>query len=632
MPYRVAIQSEKIKKLIDDKVNKRKEEDEKEVLEGGKGLLPAEVYGPVILNIKEIAGDIEVDKDMLEKIKEVKFNSKLFGLLHDNFMILKNYIPIDIEFLLIFWLSHLQNPEIIDYLKVFKGKHVYNGYGIETDTDASIQVDHLVKLSRWAFDNNTTFVLIFDHLEAGRGEREEAVYSNLFSLLLILRRKTYITIILSGTMDAFSKFRDVLEADQSRQIDNWAKTISLPSLKPDIVIDIINKYLSNFWSKSNYEPPTKYRLFPFGPNSITYLYENNEQGLRETLRELYDLVEQYRSKGELQIVTSFFEAFKVFRKRQDILLTYKEQTELIKKLLDPKIQDKSRSTAVEKALCGFFKVLAKEPDYIYLSDVQHDIPVGSSKKRPDVFLEFFGNTDLKSVKKMGIEVKTYRKTPEISKDDIEKTYILLKENELDYVSWITNVPLKLKYRYELSEELLRHMGRTKPLIDLELAYLAFIRYFEEIYQREPTPEEAELILTKIGLSPHYLQEELIDLPKITIEEIPKLKKDITSYGKDIKIEKKEIKTKKAEKKEPPGSVTHIEIGREQIENAVNEYILEKSKKNKQVKSSFTIRAVKKNLKLAETDNKWNDDIWAIALQFSKNICIDQSDRIIYFRR
>jgi len=569
---------------------------------------------------------------IIEKIKDTSFSSYLFELLQNNFMILKDYIPIDLEFLLVFWKSHLQNPEIINYIKVFKGKYVYSGYGLETDTDASIQIDHLVKLFRWAFDNNTTFVLIFDHLEAGRGQREEAVYSNLFSLLLILRKKIYLTIILSGTMDAYSKFRDVLETDQSSQLDNWAKTISLPSLKPDIVIDIINKYLSIFWNKFNYEPPTKYQLFPFGPNSITYLYESNGQGLRETLRDLYDLIEQYRSKGELQIITSFFEAFKVFRKRQDILLTYTEQRELINKLLDPKIQDKLRSTAVEKALCKFFKVLAREPDYIYISDVQHDIPVGKSNKKPDVFLEFFGNTDLESVKKMGIEVKTYRKTPEISKTDIEKTYILLKENDLDYVSWITNVPLKLKYRYDLSEDLLRHMGRTKPLIKLELAYLAFIRYFEEIYQREPSPEEAELVLTKIGLSPHYLREELIDLPKLTIEELPKFKKDITNYGKKVEVEKKEIKAIKAKKKEPSVSVTSVEIGREQVEKAVNEHILKKSKTNKQVNSSFTIKAVKKILKLVETDNKWYDDIWAIALAVSKNICVDQSDRVIYFRK
>ena len=570
---------------------------------------------------------------IIDKIKDAEFSSGLFKLLQDNYIMLKDYLPVDLEFLLVFWKSHLQNPEIFNYLKVFKGKHTYSGHGLETDTDASIQIDNLIKLFRWAFDNNTTFVLIFDHLEAGRGKQEEAVYSNLFSLLLILRKKTYLTIILSGTMDAYSKFREVLEKDQSSQLDNWAKTISLPSLKPDIIIDIVNKYLSLFWDNFNYNPPTKIQLFPFGPNSITYLYESNGQGLRETLRDLYDLIEQYRTKNKLEIITTFFDAFKVFRKRQDILLTATEQRELTNKLLDSKIQDKTRSTAVEKALCKFFKVLVKEPDYMFISDVQHDIPVGKSNKRPDVFLEFFGNSDLKSVKKMGIEVKTYRKTLEISKADIEKTYILLKENELDYISWITNVPLKLKYRYDLSEDLLKHMGRTKPLIELELAYLAFIRYFEEIYQREPSTEEAELILSKIGLSPHYLREELIDLPKLTIEKLPKLKKDITDYGKNGEGEKKKKgKAIKAKKKVPTIPIDSVEVGREHVEKAVKEFILKKSKTNKQVSQSSTIKTVKKNLKLAETDNKWDDDIWAIALEISKNLCVDQSDRLIYFRK
>ncbi len=71
LPYRVAIQSEKIKKLIDDEIQNRKQKDEASVLAGKKGLLPAELYAPVSLNMKNIVGDIKVDKDTLEKFKKL---------------------------------------------------------------------------------------------------------------------------------------------------------------------------------------------------------------------------------------------------------------------------------------------------------------------------------------------------------------------------------------------------------------------------------------------------------------------------------------------------------------------------------------------------------------------------------
>ena len=68
-----------------------------------------------------------------------------------------------------------------------------------------------------------------------------------------------------------------------------------------------------------------------------------------------------------------------------------------------------------------------------------------------------------------------------AKKDINKTYILLEEKALDYILWLTNVPLDIKYRYNLPDELKPNLGRFSPLDDLELAYVAFMVYFEEIW-------------------------------------------------------------------------------------------------------------------------------------------------------
>ncbi|MHA1755161.1 MAG: hypothetical protein ACTSVV_00220, partial [Promethearchaeota archaeon] len=317
-------------------------------------------------DIKNLANDINFIK---EKIAIPGFYNKIIDLLKTNIILLKNLIPIDLDFLIIFWKSHMQNPDACEALKAFYGNYKFSGYYVETNNDASKYIDELILLIRWSFDDNSTLILILDHLEAGISEQQENVYKNLFSLLLNLRQKNYLTIILSGTLDAFSAFDDVLQEDQELQLNNWSKIIALTNLEPTNVIEIVNKYLSNFWSKFNIQPSPENSLFPFGMNSIKYLYENNGLDLRKTLKNIYDIIEQYKKNNKLDHIDTFFKAFKAFRQREDIILSYTEQKEFSKKLLDPSIQDKSRSTQVELALCEFFEILKNNSDYSYLTDV-----------------------------------------------------------------------------------------------------------------------------------------------------------------------------------------------------------------------------------------------------------------------
>lgn len=568
-----------------------------------------------------------------EKIKNPIFNQKMFDLLNNNSIILKNYIPIELNFLLVFWKAHTQNPELMRSLNAFRGYDSYSGYNIQTDSDASKYIDEIIELFRWAFDEKTTLIIIIDHLEAGISHQKESVYSNLFSLLLNLRQKKFLTIILSGTLDAYGAFDEVLQEDQKLQLDNWSKTIALTSLDPNVVIEIINRYLVIFWSKFNYQPPPSKVLFPFGINSIKYLYDNNGQDLRNTLKNLYELIEKYRKDNKLELIESFFDAFKAFRQRDDVALSYIEQKELREKLLNSKIQDKYRSTMVEMALCNFFEILRNHQDYSYLSDVRHEPPLGMSNKKPDIFLEFFGNLGSELIKKLGIEVKVYRKSKEVPKKDIEKTYLLLKENALDYVTWITNVPLDLRYRYNIPDELKINLGRISPLNELELGYISFMVYFEEIFERKPAIEEIEFILNKLDLSPIKLREKLKTLPKLTkITKVPGEILDLTSFGKISRTQTTDLgKIMESSGEKPLVPLISVEIGLEQIKSVVRKYVEEKSKTNKQITLSNTIKAIHKSLNLEETDKKWDDDIWGFAVNMSKNLCVKQTIKTIYFK-
>lgn len=574
------------------------------------------------------------------KINDITFNQKIFELANNNAMLLSSLIPIDLTFLLIFWKSHVQNPEYLLCKSAFKGDDAYKGFNIQTDGDASKYIDEFIELIRWSLDQNSTLVLIFDHLEAGTSGLKEKVYSNLFSLLLNLRQKKYLTIILSGTLDAYNEISKVLEEDQDQQLDNWAKTIALTNLDPEVVIRIIDQYFAIFWSFFNYRPSPDYSLYPFGKNSINYLYSNNGQDLRRTLKNVYELIEKYRKQGKIEKVDTFFKAFKSFRQRDDMALSYIEQKELIKKLLDKSTQDKNRSTNVELALCKFFEALKNHPDYDYLTDVRHEPVLGPSKKKPDVYLEFFGKQGLDFVKSVGIEVKIYRIGTEIAKKDIKKTYILLEEKVVDYVMWITNVPLDIRYRYDLPSELKANLGRFSPLDDLELAYIAFMVCFEEIFGITPTVEQAEFILNRIDLSPIMIKEKLLELPKLT--DIPKIPKpptiDITSFGSSStgssSSEPAEdvihITPEKSQKKKKP-PISSVEVGMEQILESINKYIEKKSREVTKITSAYTIKEVKHKVRLSANDITWDEDIWAHAIDIGKKAGYRTTTKTIFFQ-
>lgn len=581
------------------------------------------------------------DTDFIKvKIDDITFNQKIFELVNNNAMLLSDLIPVDLTFLLIFWKSHVQNSEYLQCKSAFKGDDAYIGFNIQTDGDASKYIDEFIELIRWSFNQNSTLVLIFDHLEAGTSDLKEKVYSNLFSLLLNLRQKKFLTIILSGTLDAYNEISKVLEEDQNLQLDNWAKTIALTNLDPEIVIRIINQYFAIFWGDFNFRPPPEYSLYPFGVNSIKYLYSNNGQDLRKTLKNVYELIEKYRKQDKIEKVDTFFKAFKSFRQRDDMALSYIEQIELKNKLLDKRIQDKNRSTKVELALCKFFEPLKNHPDYDYLTDVKHEPSLGPSKKKPDVYLEFFGKQGLEFVKSVGIEVKIYRKGTEIAKKDISKTYILLEEKAVDYVMWVTNVPLDIKHRYDLPPELKPNLGRFTPLDDLELAYVAFMVNFEEIFGVGPTVEQAEFVLNRIDLSPIKIKEKLLELPKLT--EIPKFPKpptiDVTSFGssspqstftepaKDII----HITPEKSQKKKKP-HISPVEVGLEQILEAIKNYIEKKSREITRITFAHTIKAVKKKVRLSATDTTRDEDIWAHAIDIGKKTGYRTTTKTIFFQ-
>jgi hypothetical protein len=90
-----------------------------------------------------------------------------------------------------------------------------------------------------------------------------------------------------------------------------------------------------------------------------------------------------------------------------------------------------------------------------------------------------------------------------------------------------------------------------------------------------------------------------------------------------------VEDKTITEKIPGGKREPIEIGREQIKEAVRNYIEEKSKTNKQITYHYTTKAVREELSLKE-EKEIDDDIWTIALDIGDDYCKRKTTKTIYF--
>lgn len=127
-----------------------------------------------------------------------------------------------------------------------------------------------------------------------------------------------------------------------------------------------------------------------------------------------------------------------------------------------------------------------------------------------------------------------------------------------------------------------------------------------------------------------------NLPNLSkIIEVPELPKETPTLTEFIKPVEKSIKEEKETKKIVESitikPIQSIEIGLGQIKDAVKKYIDKKSITNKQITCANTIKEVKKRLNLEVGDIKWDEDIWATAVDLSKNKCIKKTTKTIVFR-
>jgi len=472
--------------------------------------LSGETRDKILADHKALDPYLSESRDVLENIST---------LLKNNYFLIESDIHVDDKFHITLWTAYAGTADWRKARAALEGSGAFNNLEIKSSTDALEAIKEFSTLRDWLYTDYTTVVLI-DHME--RIGKNEAKFSSLFSMLNTFRNHTHLCFALSGTLDAFAEMDLVIGGDKIEQIHNWEHPVNLQHLPNDIVVDIVGRHLAGFWQKTNDAPPAIHHLFPFSRNSISYLYDANQKDLRKSLIRLNDLVEEYRKAGKIEPVLDFFQAMRKLRVSRDYLLTPFEQKELVEKLMDPNVQDLSRSKQLEKKIRECLDIMALDPRFDYLSNIRHEPAIGPNGEKPDVYFELFGKTGAQSLRKIAIEVKLYRKGSEVPPAEIDKTHVLLKGKNVDYIHWVTNKPLSITGK-ALPPDLEAHLGRIQPLDPIELSYAALVLYYEECFGASPSADVANEILKKMGLDIEEIASATRDLkPLVQVPDLLRL--------------------------------------------------------------------------------------------------------------
>ena len=355
------------------------------------------------------------------------------------------------------------------------------------------------------------------------------------------------SITLSGNLQAYNHLTNNLVGDNKEQLEKWHKYLYLSRLSDTDVCDIVHFLLGNYWKNTEFNyPDSKFAYYPFSEKTITYLYAKHEMNLRSTLISLHDVISKFRENDEIIDLSDPIRAIAELNIIHDPLrLPVSIQKDFYQYLVSDLIQDKTRAREPENALYKLMNVVMKHTNYI--SELEQSKSRPNSGRQPDIYFRLGGNLFHQDSRRIAIEVKCYRKGTVVPKVDVEKTIELLEKNDVEYVTWITNVPLHQQTIDTVTEEIKSRHLRISPLTEEEMAYLYWATIFEKALDKEMSLEEAFELLEKVGV-PSFLvkgPEELLRIENIRsmggeTEKDPILDDDKPSGHVGFDLEKKMI--------------------------------------------------------------------------------------------
>ncbi|HKZ42464.1 MAG TPA: hypothetical protein VJ044_15990, partial [Candidatus Hodarchaeales archaeon] len=236
--------------------------------------------------------------------------------------------------------------------------------------------------------------------------------------------------------------------DMRSQVGGFlVERISLRRLPIQEGIDVFRRRISRYWDGKAIRPITNHS-YPFSDAFFKYLYNYSNQGLRQSLNLLNSIWNRFRRSSKITGLFTFQESLKYVRGEegawpQDFstkdLFPF-EKDYLIDEFWSKKRfnTDTERSGFVESALGKAFEILKVDtPKIVDLVRVNQQVPFvfGEKivKRRPDVYVEFFGALGLERKRAVEFQVKIYGPESMVKREELESSIQLLKDGLLDLV-------------------------------------------------------------------------------------------------------------------------------------------------------------------------------------------------------
>ncbi len=417
----------------------------------------------------------------------------------------KKWMSLDTTIVSVLLLSQSATKERIKALEALKSGGKYDSFSVATDADAKQFLNAFMDLLV-AINPNSAMVIFIDQLEELFDiEEPKKISMKIFTMLLTLRQIPKLSIVLSGNNQAYKHLLDNLQGDAKEQIEHWHKFLYIPRLETDNVVHIVYELLAAFWRNHELNPDPKFPYYPLSDKTIAYLYEKNDRNLRRTLINLHDIFNSFKEKQQVADLSDPIKAIGDLQIIQDpTKLPLQIQRDFYEYITSENIQDKDRARIPEEALYKLLLVLQQNTDFI--SELEMSPKMPKSGKKPDIYYRLGGNLYHHDSRKIGIEVKCYRRGTIIDRGNVEKTVELLAKKDLDYVIWVTNVPLHSETIDNLPSEIKQKQISIAPKTNQQLAYLYWAYIFEQAFQRMPKPDEAYTLLERIGVPKIFVSE------------------------------------------------------------------------------------------------------------------------------
>nr|MDO8119610.1 hypothetical protein [Candidatus Sigynarchaeota archaeon] len=402
---------------------------------------------------------------------------------------------------------------------------VLMGRQLKSEDDARDLIKKLIQVLNFLFEKGCLLIII-DNLEYLPHKPES--YQSLFQLLLKFRNDINNCVILTiGSTDFWRRFNSGINSSEMNMLKGIKyDEIALKNLSEEDASQILQKYIKDFWSAQKVQPQGPDFLYPFSSAAFKYLYEISDRNLRDSLKNLNQILEKFKENGQVMYIRDIFDAIHQFKPDSPKIYLFENEIIALDNYLKVYTDRNQLSRNIEVGLCACFDTIKKTIPGKLIYKVEHEPKLKTSRgeeAKPDVYLTLTADDTLQRLSYIEFQVKAYYPTNSVKLGEIKGSASLLQDGITNYLHFLTLSPLDDKIITAV-EPFKEQVGRMTPLESEEACHLLLLtREFAEIFFKRAELDASLYIqlLEKVGIKVPDLFETVIRIPKAKSAEAKK---------------------------------------------------------------------------------------------------------------